>query len=268
MDNSNLFESSINRVHRHTQDYDIACISAFRNEYVNATKYTNDDRPQSYKDEFTTEDERENNPYEYSFEENKERNRDLKAFLLQKGYGVTRIDGSFIENYGKENAERKDEESFFVVNLNDDPDFYDVLFFQSEYYGQDCFLYKPKGEEKGVLIGTNNHKFPGYNKKVIQGKFRANIDVEFFSGLKNKTFAFYDGKAKNKDSRKPFSTLKRKGNNVSESISLDTINKETRTARMAISSIVRPIMEAYERYKTEQMISEAKERFYKLYEQL
>ena len=45
-----------------------------------------------------------------------ERNRKLKAELLGRGYGVTRILGSYIENFETPKAVEVAEESFFVSN--------------------------------------------------------------------------------------------------------------------------------------------------------
>ena len=86
-----LKESSLSRLYRHMQDHESAALSAFRNEFTK--------------------------------EENLERNRKLKAELLGRGYGVTRILGSYIENFETPKAVEVAEESFFVSNRKDDPDF-------------------------------------------------------------------------------------------------------------------------------------------------
>ena len=63
------------------------------------------------------------------------------------GYGITKISGANIANFGNPNSGIADEDSFLVVNTKDDNHFYDNMFKLSEYYNQDCFCYKPKGEE-------------------------------------------------------------------------------------------------------------------------
>ena len=55
--------------------------------------------------------------------ENFERNKQLKAVMLNKGYGVTSVDGTYIEDFGTDAAKEVKEDSFFVVNLKDDPKF-------------------------------------------------------------------------------------------------------------------------------------------------
>jgi hypothetical protein len=59
--------------------------------------------------------------------ENYERNRQLKAVLLNKGYGVTDVDGTYVEDFGTDAAKEVKEDSFFVVNLKDDPNFKDTI---------------------------------------------------------------------------------------------------------------------------------------------
>ena len=75
-------ESSLNRIISWMNKYDIACISAFRDAFENATPNTLDDRKVK------------TDGYEYTREEKEERNRKLKASLLAYGYGVTGINGN------------------------------------------------------------------------------------------------------------------------------------------------------------------------------
>lgn len=66
-------------------NYDIACVTAFRNEFKNTTPRTLDDRPQNLIDAdmarsiVNTIDK---TPYMYSREENELRNRNIKALIL------------------------------------------------------------------------------------------------------------------------------------------------------------------------------------------
>ena len=107
--------------------------------------------------------------YEFSKSDNKKRNSELKASLLYLGYGVTDIHRNYIEEDSyKEGAE----ESFFVVNKNNDPKFFDTIFKLSEYYNQDSFLYKDVNDKNAYLIGTNASYFPGYKNKIKQGPIR------------------------------------------------------------------------------------------------
>lgn len=190
-----LQESSLNRVLSFMEQHDIACITAFRDEFLNATKKTLDDRPEGLKEKdkadgitnpaaFT--------PYQYTTDEKRKRNRDLNAALLNLRYGVTKMHGNFIEDFGKINAKEVGEESFFVVNLNDDPDFYNNIFALSEYYNQDSFLYKPKGSNHAYQCGTNNAGWPGYGNRYDSGELHVNVDYQFLSRVGNKSFSFVE----------------------------------------------------------------------------
>ena len=57
-----LTESGLSRIYGHIMEHDSAILTAFRNEYTNAENY--------------------------------QRNRELKAYLLSMGYGVTKVEGS------------------------------------------------------------------------------------------------------------------------------------------------------------------------------
>jgi hypothetical protein len=176
-------ESSLTRLWYHSEKYDIAMITAFRKKeencfYANRFDYVK----------------------EYSLEENKQRNLELKAVLLKKGWGITNIKGSYIENFEKPNAIEVSEESFFVVNLNNDTDFKDFMFKLGRYFCQDSILYKEKNKE-AVLIGTNYCDFPGYNKEVKLGKFKGGKDSEFMSKVNNRPFVFETYKSQSVNSR-------------------------------------------------------------------
>lgn len=197
-------ESSINRIRQWIYSHDIAILTAFRDTFANATKNTLDDRP----DELKKEDEKngitnpsDKTPYTYTTSEKEDRNRDLHSTLLRLGYGVTKINGNYIEHYKKDNVREVSESSFFVVNLHDDTNFYNNIFKLSEYYNQDSFLYKAKNSDIAYLVGTNNSVDPGYNRKISAGKFHMNIDNQFLSRYGNKSFAFTDDDNPTHDNR-------------------------------------------------------------------
>ena len=79
-----LTESSLSRIYQHIVENECAIITAFRNDLDHI----------SVCDESAVTGQ----------QNNQERNRDLKAALLSSGYGVTFVDGAFIENYGNEYA--------------------------------------------------------------------------------------------------------------------------------------------------------------------
>ena len=90
-----LNESGLNRVYQASQKHDTGTMSAFR----------------SSKDCLEGES--------ISKKENRSKNRKLKALLLKAGYGVTAIKGTYIEGYKTSSAREVDEESFLVVDLED-----------------------------------------------------------------------------------------------------------------------------------------------------
>ena len=139
----------------------------------------------------------------YTHKENRERNRELGAALLRLGYGITKISGVYVENFGQPNSRLSNEETFLVVNKNNDPDFYNNIFKLSEYYNQDCFCYKAKEDNVGYNIGTNGADYPGYDNKDRNGKFVVGVKNEFMSRLRNKGFAFTDN---NPETLEPFET--------------------------------------------------------------
>ena len=171
-----LLGAGLSRIWQQVQQHDIATISAFRgvNEHC-ATKQT--DVPEGNS---------------YTKQQNLSRNKQLKAKLLSYGYGVTAIDGSYIENFNSSAADARREvreNSFFVVNLKDDPSFKSNLVELAKMFCQDSVLLK---EDDGYYLhGTNNSDFPGFGQKEKVGdKFDAGVEREFMSRIRNRPFAF------------------------------------------------------------------------------
>lgn len=175
-----LTESSLNRIIYWIQNHEIALITAFRGKKENVLH-----------DDLTKDDDK-NIGDIYSKTENRARNRELSASLLRMGYGITKISGVYIENFGLPNSRIVDEDSFLVVNKNNDNNFYNNIFKLSEYYNQDCFCYKSKDENVAYNVGTNGCDYPGYGNKVRNGKFVYGVKNEFMSRIRNKGFAFTD----------------------------------------------------------------------------
>ncbi len=171
-----IYESSWSRVLKWIEDYDIATITAFRHTLKDTTDRTFIPNNEEIGDTF-------------SLSENRERNKLLKARLLSLGYGVMAIHGSYIEGANGADAIEVSEESFFVVNLKNDTNFYKNLFILAEYFNQDSFLYKAKDEKDAYLIGTNNADYPEYGNKVITGSLTS-LPSKFMSRIKNSAIAF------------------------------------------------------------------------------
>ena len=154
-----LKESSLSRLYRHMQDHESAALSAFRNEFTKA--------------------------------ENLERNRKLKAELLGRGYGVTRILGSYIENFETPKATEVAEQSFFVSNRKDDPDFALEIAQLGEDFNQDSVLIVDKGAQDAYLLGTSPEgEFPQYGKKESVGALKMGDEAEFMSRIGGRPYTF------------------------------------------------------------------------------
>ena len=108
---------------------------------------------------------------------------------MSSGYGLTAIHGSYIEGANGTDSSEVAEESFFLVNLKNDANFFSNLFALSEYFNQDSFLYKSANEEDAYLVGTNNNGFPEYGEKLVAGKLTS-LPSKFMSRIKNAAFAF------------------------------------------------------------------------------
>jgi hypothetical protein len=158
-----LGESSLSRIVDHMNNYSCGIITTFRGERTKSVNRIN--------------------------------NKEALAVLKRKGYGVTKVKGSYIENFGTDTAIEVGEESLFVVNHkvkgDDNGELENTLKKLGERYDQDSILSIRKGE--AVLIGTSkrDNAFPNYGQKVSQGsgKFGRNA-FEFLTRIKGRPFAF------------------------------------------------------------------------------
>ena len=175
-----LRESGLSRVLQHIEAHDCAILTAFRNDPKDMSKCAKgsvDDNDQ------------EGNTRAL----NKRRNRDLKAMLLGFDYGVTAVDGSYIENFEQPDQIEVKEDSFFVVNLNDDPDFVSNVQEMAEKFCQDSVIIIPQGGEAAYLYGTNESDFPGYGEKVEVGGLKMGKEAEFMTRVNKRPFTFSEG---------------------------------------------------------------------------
>lgn len=180
VDNSVICESSINRITHWIENHEIALITAFRGKKENV------------EDENAVKDDDKSVGYRYTHKGNHERNRELGAALLSLGYGITKVGGVFIENFGMDNSSLSNEESILVVNKENKDGFFDNIFKLSELYNQDCFCYKAKNDDVGYNIGTNTSDYPGYGNRIRNGKFTVGVKNMFMTRLGDKGFAFTD----------------------------------------------------------------------------
>lgn len=194
-----VYESNLNRVTNWIKEYECAELTAWRTQYKDITDGTFEPTHISYQRQVGRGQKVIGKKMEqgenFSTEEKKYYNRELKASLLRLRYGVTNVRGSYKECGQNESQE----ESFLVVNLNNDPNFKNNIFKLSEYYNQDSFLYSPKDSDESYLIGTNNASFPGFGNEIPNGKFHSNVQSLFMSRIGNRGFCFTNGERVSKE---------------------------------------------------------------------
>jgi hypothetical protein len=176
-----LSESGLSRVHKWVTEHDCAIITAFRGDPSDKSNCV------GASEEPIEELKR---GKEHPLTKNRERNRNLKANLLDKGYYVTDVKGSYVEDYATEKALEVQENSFFVVNSEDDPGFKQEIAKLGRMYCQDSVLFIPKGGTMAYLYGTNKSDSPGLGKESPTGHFVGGKEGEFMSRVKGRPIVF------------------------------------------------------------------------------
>lgn len=153
-------ESSLSRIHSKMQGSIAGTITAYRSEYSKA--------------------------------DNQKRNKSLVAKLMNLGYSVTAVKGSYIENYGSDDAKEVSEHSFFVAprepsqaeTLEDD------LIKLGQEFDQDSVLIIKNG--KGELVGTSHrdNAWPSFGQREPVGGFKGGKAAEFMSRVNNRSYVF------------------------------------------------------------------------------
>jgi len=159
-----LKEVSLSRLMRQDQKHSTGAISAFRGQF--------------------------------SWRENMQRHRSLKAKLMSLGYGVAEIDGSYIEGYETPSAKEVSEKSFFVVNYkvdgDDDGKLELDLIVLGQEFDQDSILSIPFGK-KARLVGTSDRDdmFGVDNSNRVEvGKMIPGKTAQFMSRVRGRPFVF------------------------------------------------------------------------------
>ena len=168
--NEIIKESGLSRIWKHVTKHESGTISAARyaENCSNGTRYTRKD--------------------------NKIRNAKLKNKLLSLGYGVTRVSGTYVENYGTKNAVKVKETSYIVIDLKDTKKLKKDLMKLGLYFEQDSITFsKPSGDY--YLISTNKcpSGYPGngsIGKVKKLGKPFFGKDGEFYSSINGRPFVF------------------------------------------------------------------------------
>lgn len=155
-----LLESSLSRLWKYIEDYDVGTISAFRGEYTKAQNMT--------------------------------RTKEMKAALMQRGYSVTQVKGSYIENFGSKDQKEVGEVSFFVADHKKSGTLEQDLKRLGEKFDQDSILFVPNKKD-AKLIGTSKREnsYPGYGKTETIGKAKFGKSIgQFFSRVGGRVFTF------------------------------------------------------------------------------
>ena len=164
-----ITESSLTRVWQHMSKHDCATLSAFR-----------------YAPDCGTGE-------KYTLKQNIQRNASLLSKIQSSGrYSVTAIKGSYIENFGSEDAREVDENTFFVADIEDKGNLLETIKKLGEEFEQDSVLFIPKGGEYAELHGTNHcpSGYPGYGKIERFSKRELGVSGPFFSKVNNRPFRF------------------------------------------------------------------------------
>mgnify|MGYP003153794403 FL=1 len=174
-------ESGLSRIRQDMLDYDTAFITAFRGDIHDKSEclYI----PPSNKEI------KERTRMGRKGVANRKNNKDLSAYLLSQGYGIKNVQGSYIENFkNPEKVPREvKENSFFVTNLKEDPEFFEQIINLGKRYCQDSVILIPKGEE-AYIYGTNNSQYPGLDQKETLGKFMGGEVGQFMSRVGGRPF--------------------------------------------------------------------------------
>ena len=155
-------ESSLSRLWKHNKEHDAGALTAFRKG------------PECGDGE------------EYTKKQNAQRNKSLLAKLKTKGYGVTKLHGSYPEG-GKTTKEI----SYFVVDLDDTGKLEKDLRKLGQEFEQDSILFIPKGaiagDAKAYLIGTNrcDNNWLGFGKKEVFNRGRMGYDSPIYTSKVN-----------------------------------------------------------------------------------
>ena len=178
-----IAESSLNRVYKHITEHDCCLISGWRYDPEDRSKCVGP----SFEGEISVDE-----GVTGSKKANRQRNSKMKAYLLEQGYWVTEVVGSYIEDFKKTTAKEVKEGTLFVVNHIDDSVFFEKMESLGRLFCQDSVMMIPKGGKESYLIGTNNAEWPGLGVKVLKGHFVGGRKAEFMTRVHNRPFTFPD----------------------------------------------------------------------------
>ena len=174
-------EAGLSKIRQDMLDYDTAFITAFRGDIH--------DKSECLYIPPKNKDLKERSKMGRKGVVNRRNNKDLSAYLLSQGYGIKNVQGSYIENFQDPDKVPREvkENSFFITNLKDDPEFFEQIINLGKRYCQDSVILIPKGEE-AYIYGTNNSRYPGLDQKESLGKFMGGETGEFMSRIGSRPF--------------------------------------------------------------------------------
>jgi hypothetical protein len=164
MEHELLTETTLSRIHQHTQGRNIGMITAHRGEHTAA--------------------------------ENHERNQSLARDIRHAGYGFVHVHGHYPEKTESGETRHVKEHSFLVIGHkgHDNGHLKGFLKKHGEKYGQDTVLHKAHNEPHANLISTGDRD-PNFKKHAVSsvGTWHPDRVGDYHSSLyrkPHKTFAF------------------------------------------------------------------------------
>lgn len=128
-----------------------------------------------------------------TYAQNVAKNRNILIYLKGKGYSVTKVKGSYIEDKGSDKENEVGESSFFVVDMHDTGHLKQDLISLGKLYDQDSVLIVPKGGQNAYLVGTSKRDtaYPSYGKEQVLGNgVYGKVAGQFLSRVRGREFAF------------------------------------------------------------------------------
>lgn len=166
-DKTTLSESSLNRVREAWKEHDTGTITGFRgfHDCGNGPRITKN--------------------------ENKGRNSVLRSMILAKGYGLTKVKGSWLEN----GTDEVGEASYFVVDLKDTGNLKKDLISFGKKFDQDAITFaEANGDYYAISTNTCPDSWPGFGvigkeERLGMPKF-GKTGINGFSRVNKRAFVF------------------------------------------------------------------------------
>lgn len=122
------------------------------------------------------------------------KNRELYIKLKEHGYGITSVVGHYQEQKDGIFLQPSTEQSFYVVDLNDDGDLKQTLVELGRMYDQDSIYFKPAGPGKGMLISSMEHNKGRETDRAKESYYGApkqfdGNDFRAWTDIRNRSFA-------------------------------------------------------------------------------